>query len=198
MVAKTLETLGSDILMAYDIGCSFTSTLAHSSLSSKAQELRFRLCVNAFHGYSHNYACQMKNHPNIIEGMGLKDLETLECIFSSSNQLARIIHYSSAFERRLYIDTYFHQWDEDKYLNLGQMLLNNYKQALLIKSEESVMLAETMQSANITHENLAEWKEDQQHYFATLGQEPEYNVVVIKYVELLQQLQDLESVMFTD
>ncbi|KDQ34014.1 hypothetical protein PLEOSDRAFT_1032013 [Pleurotus ostreatus PC15] len=184
MVAKALETLGSDILMGYDIGCSFSSTLAHSSLSSKAQELWFRLCVNAFHGYSHNYACQMKNHPNIIEGMGLEDLETLEHIFSSSNQLARIIRYSSAFQRRLYIDTYFHQWDEDKYLNLGQMLLNNYKQALLIKSEESAMLAETMQSANVTYENLAEWKEDQQHYFATLGQEPEYNVVAIEYVEL--------------
>ncbi|KAF9492604.1 hypothetical protein BDN71DRAFT_1483752 [Pleurotus eryngii] len=173
MVAKTLEVLGSDILMGYDIGCSFTSTLVHSSLSSKAQELQFCLHVNAFHRYSHNYTCQMKNHPNIIEGMGLKDLKMLEHIFSSSNQLAQIIHYSSAFWHQLYIDTYFHQWDEDKYLNLRQMLLNNYKQALIIKSEESMQ------------------------YFVTLGQEAEYNIVAIEYVKLLQQLRDLEAKMQT-
>ena len=64
--------------MAYDIGCSFKETIAQSSLAELFEMRNCRCCVNAFHGYSHNFACQVKNHPNIIEGMGLEDLETLE------------------------------------------------------------------------------------------------------------------------
>ncbi|KAF9487279.1 hypothetical protein BDN71DRAFT_1485354 [Pleurotus eryngii] len=119
ILSKVLDTLGLRILMGYDIGCSFQSTVASSSLATRACDLGLRLCVNAFHGYSHSYSCQQKHHPNIIPGTGIEDLETLERVFSVSNQLANVTRYSSAFRWRLFIDTFFHQWDEDKYLNLG-------------------------------------------------------------------------------
>jgi hypothetical protein len=53
-----------------DIGCRFSSTVTSSSLCEKAEQLNFRCYVNTFHGYSYNFARQMKNHPNIIDGTG--------------------------------------------------------------------------------------------------------------------------------
>ena len=54
--------------------------------------------------------------------MGLEDLETLERVFSSSNALAGVTRYASAYWRRMYIELHFKQWDEDKYSNLATML----------------------------------------------------------------------------
>jgi hypothetical protein len=85
--------------MAYDIGCAFQKTIESSSLGPRFQALGHQMCINTFHGYSHNFTCQTKNHPNIIEGIGIEDLETLERVFSSSNQLAPIIRYATAFRR---------------------------------------------------------------------------------------------------
>ncbi len=102
------------------------------------------MCVNAFHGYSHNYACQAVFHPSRMVGMGLEDFETMERIFSTSNQLAGITRHMSAYRRRVYIDMFFKQWDEDKYLNLGLMLYNNYVQALGIVDSEGKALADAM------------------------------------------------------
>ncbi|KAF9490629.1 hypothetical protein BDN71DRAFT_1511118 [Pleurotus eryngii] len=147
MVAKALQVLSDRILIGYDIRCSFKSTVASSTLSSQAQAMRF--CINTFHSYSHSYSCQVNNHPNIIPGMGLEDLETLEHVFSLSNQLAAVVCYSSAFQRRLAINAFFQQWDEDKYLNLGTMILNNYKQALWILNEESIVLEEAKKMLGI-------------------------------------------------
>src|ERR1700679_1247091 len=97
IVAKAMDTFGSNILVGYDIGCVFGGTILSSSLGTRFQESGSRTCVNAFHGYSHNYQCQLKNHPNNIAGMGLEDLETLERVFSSSNALAAVTRYSSAY-----------------------------------------------------------------------------------------------------
>ena len=58
--------------------------------------------------------------------MGIEDLETLERIFSFSNQLAAVMRYASAYHRQVFIDLFFKQWDEEKYQNLGLMLYNNY------------------------------------------------------------------------
>ena len=127
-----MDTLGPRLLVGYDIGCVFGGTILSTSLGDKFRELGSRTCVNAFHGYSHNYACQCKNHPNNITGMGLEDLETLERVFSSSNSLAAVTRLASAFRRRLFIEMHFKQWDEDKYSKLATMLHDNYKQAFSI------------------------------------------------------------------
>lgn len=192
MVAKALQVLGDRILIGYDIGCSFKSTVASSTLSSQAQAQAMRFCVNAFHGYSHSYSCQVNNHPNIIPGMGLEDLETLERVFSSSNQLAAVVRYSSAFRRRLAIDAFFQQWDEDKYLNLGTMILNNYKQALRILNEESIALEEAKKTLEIQPGDLEKWRNEEVAYIAELGKESEADVLAVAYVELLQQLDELQ------
>ncbi|KAF9493811.1 hypothetical protein BDN71DRAFT_1483328 [Pleurotus eryngii] len=186
MVAKALQVLSDRILIGYDIGCSFKSTVASSTLSSQAQAQAqaMRFCVNAFHGYSHSYSCQVNNHPNIIPGMGLKDLETLERVFSSSNQLAAIVCYSSAFRHWLAIDAFFQQWDEDKYLNLRTMILNNYKQALWILNEESIALEEAKKTLGIQPGDLEKWQNEEVAYIAELGKELEADVLAVAYYNI--------------
>ena len=193
MTARALDTLGDRLLIGYDIGCSFSATVAASSLGPKFQESGSRCCVNAFHGYSHNYLCQAHNHPNIIQGMGLEDLEGMERIFSGSNQLASVTRYSTAYRRRVIIDQYFQNWDAEKYRNLGQWLYSNYVQALKILKEESYALEEAMLSLGITGTaQLDEWHQEQVAYLHTLGKEEDYDVLSVAYVELLQELSDLE------
>jgi len=187
-----MDTLGSNLLIGYDIGCVFGGTILSTSLGAKFRESGSRTCVNAFHGYSHNYECQCKNHPNNITGVGLEDLETLERVFSSSNALAVVTRYASAFRRRLYIEMHFKQWDEDKYSNLATMLRNNYNQALGIIKNDGRAVEEAKRSLHATDEDLEVWKVEQEKYFQTLGDEPETKVRAIAYVELLQKLRQLE------
>jgi hypothetical protein len=124
--------------------------------------------------------------------MGLEDLETLERVFSSSNEVAPLTRYTSAFNRRVFIDLHFRNWDKDKYKNLGTMIYNNYVQALEILRDESVALAEAKASLQLKDGDLERWEKEQKEYFETLGQEPGYNVLAVAYVELLQKLREVE------
>ena len=85
MVAKILETHDKDTMDGYDIGCSFETTVKNSSLGADFAAKNARFCVPAFHGYTHNHVCQLKFHPNILKGLGIEDLETLERVFSATN-----------------------------------------------------------------------------------------------------------------
>ena len=192
MVAKAMDTFGSHLLIGYDIGCVFGGTILSTSLGTKFRESGSRTCVNAFHGYSHNYKCQCKNHPNNIAGMGLEDLETLEQVFSSSNALAGVTRYASAYRQWMYIKLHFKQWDEDKYSNLATMLRNNYHQALDIIKNNGRAVDEAKRSLSVTDEDLESWKVKQEEYFLVLGDEPKSKVRAIAYVELLQKLRQLE------
>jgi len=189
-----MDALGPRLLIGYDIGCVFGGTILSTSLGAKFRESGSRTCVNVFHGYSHNYKCQCKNHPNNITGMGLEDLETLERVFSSSNALAAVTRLASAFRRRLYIEMHFKQWDEDKYANLATMLRNNYHQALNIIKTDGRAIEGGKCSLGVTDEDLESWKIEQEEYFQALGDEPESKVRAIAYMELLQKMRQLEYV----
>ncbi|KAK7689644.1 hypothetical protein QCA50_007437 [Cerrena zonata] len=188
VVAKSLEVLPASSAGGMDIACGFAITAANSCLAGDIIEKKHKFVVNAFHGYSHNYQCQRKNHPNIVEGVGLEDFETMERTFSSSNALASIIRYASAFRRRLFIDTYFRQWDEDKYTNLGTFILHNYQQALKILNEDVAAFEEAKRNLKISDADLDLWEKEQAEYFEALGKEPEGDRLKVEYVELLQAL----------
>ncbi|KAL6298786.1 hypothetical protein BKA93DRAFT_820202 [Sparassis latifolia] len=177
IVAKAMEVFGPHTLAGYDIGCSFEQTVRHSSLGPMFTHLHSRCCVNAFHGYLHSYPW-----------MGLEDLETLERIFSASNLLASVTRYASAFRHQVFILLFFEQWDNEKYSNLSTMLYNNYKQVLDIIQTQSVALADAMASLGVCDEDLKLFELEEQQYFATLGQEPEWDVYAMAYVEALQEL----------
>ncbi|OSC99715.1 hypothetical protein PYCCODRAFT_1372708 [Trametes coccinea BRFM310] len=192
-VAKALAVLGPRLFIGYDIGCAFICTILASSLGLEFTRQGCRCSVNAFHGYSHSHQCQTKHHPAVIKGAGLEDFEGMERIFSGSNQLAPVIRYASKYHRRLFIDLYFKQWDEDKYANLAGMLYDNYRQALRIIEEEAPLVEQALQTLGCTLDDLAKWEQEEVQYFATLGKEDPRDVHATEYVRLLRQLRDLED-----
>lgn len=193
MVAKALEVLGEDLGGAYDIGCSFQSTILKSDLAAEYKRKNCHFFVNAFHGYTHSYDCQVKNHPNVIEGAGLEDFETLERVFSSSNQLGGLTRWASVFRRQIFVVGHFQQWDSDKYLAMGTFVLNNYRQALDIIARDGASLESTMQALQITDADLDQWEQEEHEYFTTLGKERPWDARRVVYVELLQQLRAADS-----
>ena len=120
--------------------------------------------------------------------MGLEDLETMERIFSSSNQVAAVTRYSSAYHRRVFIDMFLQQWDDDKYQNLASMLFNNYRQALSIIDIEGSAVEETMHALGISASDLEAWHHQQVDFFETIGEESPWDIHAVTYVELLQDL----------
>ncbi len=110
-----------DITIGYDIGCAFTSTTKHSALlGPRIESRRLTFVVNAFHGYAHNRLCQTMHHILYKPGCGIEDLETMERIFSASNNVARTIRYASQFHWKQALDLHFRQWDEEKYFELSE------------------------------------------------------------------------------
>src|SRR5882762_1550029 len=118
MVNRIINVFGSHIGIGYDIGCSFKKTVEHSSLGPSAHEHNIRFVVPSFHGYAHNRICQLNHHPLYVTGFGLEDIETCERLFSSSNGLAPVTRYASAFHRHQAIDLFTEQWDTNKYQEL--------------------------------------------------------------------------------
>ncbi|KAG6884212.1 hypothetical protein C0992_006742, partial [Termitomyces sp. T32_za158] len=175
LVAKALAVLPPAWLLGYDIGCIFKGTIERSSLGPLFREKQFQ------------------NHPNVIEGMGLEDLETLERVFSSSNQLGGVTRYMSRYRRCVFIDMFFQQWDAEKYENLATMLYNNYVQALRIIEREAPELEKSKVYFNIQPGDLAKWRSEELEHFSTLGQEPEEDILKITYVELLIQLREINA-----
>ena len=118
LVSKIVDVLDECVGLAYDIGCSFSSTLQKSSLKDIVSEKKLRMMVNAFHGYAHSWPCQPSFHPLYVAGFGLEDGEICEHIFSSFNGLAVITWHASQYHRHQAINIFARQWDEDKYMEL--------------------------------------------------------------------------------
>ncbi|RPD78575.1 hypothetical protein L226DRAFT_457563 [Lentinus tigrinus ALCF2SS1-7] len=187
---QIINEIREAIMLGFDIGCSFKTTLKNSSLGRAFDALGCKVCVNAFHGYSHSYPCQLKNHPNGIRGMGLEDLETLERMFSASNQLAIVTRYASAYRRVLLIHTFFRHWDEEKYANLGLFLYNNYVQALEIIQSKGPMVKESMEMLELTQADLETLENEERAYFDSLRDESPWDVHAMAYVEALMDLRE--------
>ncbi|KAH9846255.1 hypothetical protein C2E23DRAFT_872456 [Lenzites betulinus] len=190
-IAKVLDVLEERTLGGYDVGCSLIGTIERSSLGRRFTERQSRLCVNAFHGYSHEYSCQVRHHPTYIEGTGLEDLETMERIFSASNHLAPIIRYATAYRRRVFIDLFYKQWDSEKYINLAKMLYENYRQALSTIKELEPVVSGAMAALDLTREDLERFTAEEQVYLNTLGKETNEDIHQIAYVEKLQELRSV-------
>ncbi|KAG6894280.1 hypothetical protein C0992_006758, partial [Termitomyces sp. T32_za158] len=131
------------------------------------------------------------NHPNVIEGVGLEDFETMERVFSTSNALGAVTRYMTAFRRRVFIDLHFKHWDSEKYANLATMLYNNYRQALKIVETNTLDIQHVLGLHNLDEASLNTYIADERDFFATLGKESDGNLHAMAYVELLQELWSL-------
>lgn len=120
-IDKLISTFGSDIMLGYDIGCTFKGTASRSALvGPRVRASRFDMWVGSFHGPAHNRACQLDNHPHNRAGTGLSDLENCETVFSSSNRVASTTRLASSYHRLQKIDLHFTAWDEDQYSGCGK------------------------------------------------------------------------------
>lgn len=191
---KLLRTQEPRTGYIYDIGCGFASTVENSpSLGALFREMSGQMIVPAFHGYSHCYSCQLAFHPNVIKGMGIEDGETMERTFSGSNALAPITRFASRYRRQLYIDTYFKQVDEDKYLATGTFILDNLVQASEILGAEVWGLQKAMEARQWTEADLERLAAKEQDYIGKLRDKAPYNIHEVAYVELLQKLKRKEN-----
>ena len=171
-----------------DVACGFKITAHKSTLAPLIREYEHEFIVNAFHGYAHSYQCQHKNHPTVVQGTGLEDFETCERFFSNSNGLAPVVRHSSAYRRGMLTSSWFVQWDEDKYSNLGTFILNNYKQALQVLRDDIPALDDGKCSMGVTDADMDSWELEQAEFFHSLGKEPEGDFLRAGYVELLLDL----------
>jgi hypothetical protein len=117
----------------------------------------------------------------------------MERIFSVTNALASVTRYVSPYRRRLYIEAFLRQVDKDKYLNCGTFILNNYKQALDIIHNDNASLQEAMRSLAVTEEDLDRWEAEEITFFSHVGEEDPYDIHAVAYVQLLQELRDLDD-----
>lgn len=112
-----LDIYGNDLVIGYDIGCTFSQTPRHSTqLSEKVLAKNIQMVVPSFYNHTHNWGCQLSWHPMYISGIGLEDFETCEHLFSISNSLARDTRHASTFHHYQAIEEFFYFWDEDKYV----------------------------------------------------------------------------------
>ncbi|KAF8131112.1 hypothetical protein EV363DRAFT_1165856, partial [Boletus edulis] len=63
IVNQILTVCGQDQGIGHNIGCVLKGTITLSSLGEKANEANLKIVVNMFHGFAHNWACQLENHP---------------------------------------------------------------------------------------------------------------------------------------
>ncbi|KAI0083349.1 hypothetical protein BDY19DRAFT_987928 [Irpex rosettiformis] len=182
----TLDVHGEDnITIGYDIGCTFTSTTNNSSLAPRIQSRRLSFVVNAFHGYAHNRLYQTMFHILYKRGCGIEDLETMERIFSASNNVARTIRYASQFHWAQALDLHFRQWDEEKYYELSKFLYQNYRQALSIIKDYTPEVQRMKDALQITDQDIESWLHEEHKFLTSLKNEPEERILEVAYVEAL-------------
>ncbi|THG96932.1 hypothetical protein EW026_g4986 [Hermanssonia centrifuga] len=187
-VANHLLETSDDMNKAigYDIGCAFASTVNASPLVGPlARKRGLTFAVNAFHGYAHNRLCQLSNHPLYKEGFGLEDLETLERVFSSLNNVARTSWYASQFHWKQALNLFFMQWDDEKYAELSKFLFNNYKQALRILKDFTPEVDRMKTLLGIEDDDIKKWAHEEHKFLLDLKDEPKERVLESAYVEAL-------------
>ncbi|KAI6004580.1 hypothetical protein EDC04DRAFT_2871794 [Pisolithus marmoratus] len=180
-VNQLLDICGPGQAVGHDIGCASKKTISASSLGAKAQEKQLKVVVNAFHGFAHNRIVYQL-------GFGNEDLETCECIFSSSNNTALLIHHALEFHWKQFLDLHFSQWDSDKYLELSIFLYNNYKQALHIIQTNLAELEQFKHGKDITDNDFESWHWEELEYLKQCAGESDATSIAMEYIELLKKL----------
>lgn len=115
-VDKLVQVFGDNLLIGYDISCTFGGTAQRSPLVGPLVKKHNVNCVvGSFHGYPHNRKCQLKNHLLNVKGAGLKCFEENEHLFSSTNKVALTTRHTSAFHRQQLIVLCLSAWDFDRH-----------------------------------------------------------------------------------
>ncbi|KXN90745.1 hypothetical protein AN958_03680 [Leucoagaricus sp. SymC.cos] len=189
LVNILLDTLPSNIVCGYDIGCKFSTTISHTALGEKAKARNFKSIVNTFHGYVHKCLCQLTFHPTYVDGIRLEDLEGCKRYFLHSNALASSTCYTTPFHHKQKIVSFIEHMDKFKTsYNLSSFLVNNYCQALEILDDEAALL-EGMKNKKIGDRQIFHtWLDEEHEYLQELFSEPEEEALYMDYYQSLVNL----------
>ncbi|KAG1765192.1 hypothetical protein EV702DRAFT_981674 [Suillus placidus] len=146
--------------------------------------------VGAFHGHAHNRKCQLDWHPMYIPGTGHSEGEGCEHIFSASNALARGTRHASKFHRHQNIEQHFAFWNDDKYAALSGFMWNHYREALKSIQMLTVELSAIKAELNITDDDFPQYLLQERAYLDSLKQPPARDKISIRYVEVLDELDE--------
>ncbi|KAB5588232.1 hypothetical protein CTheo_8328 [Ceratobasidium theobromae] len=192
MVDKLGNVFGGKLLIGYDIGCTFNKTVSRSPLVGPiAQKLGLSFCVGAFHGYSHNRACQLSYHPLYVEGAGSENFEGCERLFSSTNATAITTRHASAFHRRQHISLHLTGWNTTKRCNLGSVLKSKYVATLKV-IENAPRIIQGL-NPHGTEEMWHLYVQAERDYYGALEHPPPDNAFSILYIKRLRVLLEKEK-----
>ncbi|KAG1745370.1 uncharacterized protein EDB91DRAFT_1080299 [Suillus paluster] len=153
---KLIDVYGAYGVTGYDIRCSFSKTIAASSVADKVKKVNHRFVVNAFHGHAHNRRCQLQYHTLYQKGLGIEDLETYryqelsQFLYNNYKQALRIINDLAPVVQELkqqldLSDADFEQWniEELQYLEaLAAELEYNPEKIAYVEALQSLAKAE--------------------------------------------------------
>ncbi|KAI0354456.1 hypothetical protein OH77DRAFT_1456513 [Trametes cingulata] len=175
------------IKVGYDIGCEFSKSLKNSSVGPRAMNVS--MVVPAFHGHSHNRACQVEWHPMYMSGVGKEDFEGCERFFSASNGLAPGTRLSTPFHRHQAIEGRVAFWAADKHAESGKFIFHNYRQALRAIEDGVKKLEIYERDLNTTPEDYERYYREECEYLRGLKSEPPEVGLKFEYVQALQELE---------
>ncbi|KAG9092876.1 hypothetical protein FRC06_011763, partial [Ceratobasidium sp. 370] len=191
-VDKLCRVLGNDILIGYDIGCTFRGTVQRSPLVGPlVRKHNMSFCVGSFHGYAHNRKCQLTNHPMNLEGAGTESFEECETLFSSTNSVALTTRHSSPFHRRQHIVLHLSGWDLGRRCALGAILKSKYVHALRIL--ETLPLEIQKLNPNNTDDDWRAMFHAERDYFDSLKAPSSDNSFAMLYVKRLRVLAEKQA-----
>ncbi|KAG9086850.1 hypothetical protein FS749_003328 [Ceratobasidium sp. UAMH 11750] len=194
VVNKLITTHGDDIVIAYDIACSFFKTLMRSAKLARTFEIsRARMIIPAFHAYAHSRLCQLVWHPLWQSSLGLEDFEWCERVFSYSNAVARCTRHATRSMRHRFIELHFRRWDNDRYASIGRFLYQNFVQAMSVVQEYNAHILALPPDAQVTDEEVDSLIQAEQTYLTNLKTEPPRDALRVEYVTQLQALEVAEA-----
>ncbi|KAJ7027665.1 hypothetical protein C8F04DRAFT_1266767 [Mycena alexandri] len=196
IVNELLDAYGKKLGLGYDVGCHFEETIKKSNLSAKAKENMLKMLVGAFHGHAHNRLCQLKFLATYIHGLGLEDLEGCERFFSKSNEMAKVVRYSSRFHRQQEITGFIKHFDDfETYPNLSKFLCKNYEQALALLATEARLKLLMRKEGIESFEEFDRWLVEEKEWLESKKAQTAKQVVTLEmdYVQKLVNLSASET-----
>ncbi|KAM6494952.1 hypothetical protein JOM56_009575 [Amanita muscaria] len=127
----------------------------------------------------------------VAAGTGHSEGDGCEHVFSSSNDLARTTRHATRFHRHQAIEEHFKFWDEDKYANLSQFLVNHYRAAPdAIKTLEAELYV-LQNQLSVSPDDFTMYIEQEKSYLQGLEQPSPAVSRKIRYIQALNDQSQL-------
>ena len=151
------------VFVLYDIGCVFKKYL-RARMGTEYDRLTFGIGI--FHVYAHEYACQVKYSPRFLEGIGWKDGEVCERLWSSLRHEIPANRSSSSYARLQNLTHGAIELGEARFLATSKSICQSFANAFVIEMEAEATL-EILQKEGISEEYIEDQLQRMRDYFSS-------------------------------